>query len=156
MKNLLLVAILMCAQSAFAQEKPAKIESQTRATGKEVAIYLSVSSCSTPSIPTNSFTREIQSNFEYKVCRELKTVQYTVTGSNWNQDRQEIPGTATFSYQIETVKKGSSFWLAVDAEGNIDPLSYAMNVSNVIVQCRSMQQLVAQQSRQLQDTPCSR
>jgi hypothetical protein len=103
--------ILILSVTATASFADTQVKEQSKDTGRFEIIEDSVSRCSQPPILPMSnglgFT-SIASQFTYKICKEVESAQYEVSGSFWNTDAKKIPGTEKYSYVLAEVTGGQT------------------------------------------------
>lgn len=155
MKTMILSAIAFCGLMASAQES--RIETVTRATGREQVISLGNCSSAVTGISTGIYN----SSFTKVVCNEYETFQAKVEGSFWNSTSTRVSG-STLSYRIdqETISK-SNYQFSSANTGNeaadvlITTMEAAMLAADAVNQCNNARNVLYPLLVNLNATKCA-
>ena len=155
MKTMILSAIAFYGLMASAQES--RIETVTRATGRDQIISVGTCSSAVTGISTGIFN----SSFTKVVCREYETYQAKVEGSFWNSTSTRASG-STLSYRIdqETVTK-SNYQFSSASTGNeaadqmLSVMEAAMLAADAVNQCNNARNVLYPLLVNLNATKCA-
>lgn len=133
-----MLGVLTVATSAFAQSE---IVTRETLTGRENVVQGTVMPCSVPeTFPL--IIMSAHSSFQYGACREYTSAEYSVSGSHWNKDYAEIPGTRKTFMRFERVNKSFSENVPSAESESMRMVYYGIAASAAYNSCLSFRQQI--------------
>ncbi len=153
-----ITALCLFAGTAFAE-----VKDQSKDTGRYDIIEDSISYCSQPpAFPTDNGLgfATVSAEFSYKICKEVETAQYEVSGSFWNTNATKIVGTERYSYVLVNVTGGQSQSILEERNDKGESLGFDFfqwtnAVGNVTSACSNERSLSLRQQVPKYSTKCA-